>query len=80
MTAPIILPPLKPNLAHKLWNKFGIIGLGLIGTFTVGAPASIGVGVGLNVNINKLAIWCCLGVLIRCVVFTIIGYYGMKLF
>ena len=76
----IILKETKPNLAHRLWNKFGIIGLGLVGTFTVGAPASIGVGVGLNVNINKLAIWCCLGVLIRCIVFTIIGYYGMKLF
>jgi membrane protein YqaA with SNARE-associated domain len=70
----------KPNLAHKLWDKFGIIGLGLIGTFTMGAPASIAVGVGFNVNIHKLAIWCCLGVLLRCIVFTIIGYYGSKLF
>ena len=70
----------KPNLAHKIWDKFGIIGLGLIGTFTVGAPVSIAVGVGFNVSMPKLLFWCCLGVLLRCAVFTIIGYFGMKLF
>ncbi len=72
--------PQKPNLAHKMWDKFGIIGLGFFGTMTVGAPVSIAVGVGFNVNMHKLAMWCCLGVFVRCVIFTTIGHYGMKLF
>ncbi len=67
------------TLAHKIWNKFGIIGLGFFGTFTVGAPISIAVGVGLNASINKLVFWCCMGVLARCVVFTLAGHYGMKM-
>lgn len=70
----------KPGLAHKLWDKYGIVGLGLLGTFTVGAPVSIAVGVGFNVNMHKMATWCCIGVLARCIVFTLVGYYGMKLF
>lgn len=70
----------KPNFAHKIWNKFGIIGLGFFGTMAVGAPVSIAVGVGFNVNMHKLAAWCCLGVLVRCTIFTLIGHYGMKLF
>ena len=70
----------KPNLAHKLWEKYGIVGLGFLGTFTVGAPVSIAVGVGFNVNMHKLATWCCVGVLARCIVFTLVGYFGMKLF
>ncbi|MFT3681346.1 MAG: small multi-drug export protein [Ferruginibacter sp.] len=69
----------KPNLAHKLWEKYGIIGLGVAGTFTVGAPVSIAVGVGFNVNMHKLAAWCCVGVLARCIIFTLVGHYGMKL-
>ena len=69
----------KPNLAHKLWEKYGIVGLGVLGTFTVGAPVSIAVGVGFNVNMHKLATWCCVGVLARCIIFTLAGYYGMKL-
>ncbi len=69
-----------PNLAHKIWNKFGVIGLGLLGTFTVGAPASIAVGVGFNVNMHKLALWCCVGVFARCLIFTTIGHFGIKFF
>ncbi len=70
----------KPNLAHKLWEKYGIVGLGFVGTMTVGAPVSIAVGVGFNVNMHKLATWCCLGVLTRCALFTLIGHWGLKLF
>ena len=70
----------KPTLAHKLWEKYGIVGLGFLGTFTVGAPVSIAVGVGFNVNMHKLASWCCIGVLARCAVFTLVGHFGMKLF
>lgn len=70
----------KPNLAHKLWDKYGIVGLGVLGTFTVGAPVSIAVGVGFNVNMHRLLIWCCVGVFLRCAVFTTIGHFGMKLF
>ncbi len=64
----------------KLWNKYGIIGLGFLGTMAVGAPISIAVGVGLNANIKKLVTWCCIGVLTRCIVFTLVGYYGLQLF
>lgn len=70
----------KPTMAHKLWEKYGIVGLGVLGTFTVGAPVSIAVGVGFNVNMHKLAMWCCVGVLARCIIFTTIGYYGAKAF
>lgn len=70
----------KPNLAHKLWTKYGIVGLGVLGTFTVGAPVSIAVGVGFNVDMHKLATWCCVGVLARCTIFTTIGFFGAKLF
>lgn len=62
-----------------LWNKYGIVGLGYLGTISVGAPITLAIGIGLNANIKKLAIWCCLGVITRCIVFTAVGYYGLKL-
>jgi len=67
------------TLAHRLWNKFGIIGLGFIGTLAVGAPISIAVGVGFNAEMHKLLIWCCIGVITRCIIFTLAGHYGLKL-
>ncbi|HYE54166.1 MAG TPA: hypothetical protein VD996_04955 [Chitinophagaceae bacterium] len=67
------------GLAHRIWLKYGIIGLGLVGTMTVGAPASIAVGIGFNAPLKKLLTWCCIGVITRCALFTTIGYYGVKL-
>ncbi len=72
--------PKKDSWAHRLWHKYGIIGLGLVGTFTIGAPVSIAVGVGFNAPLRTLLTWCCIGVLIRCVVFTLLGHFGTKLF
>lgn len=70
----------KTGLIYTIWEKYGVIGLGFFGTMTVGAPVSIGVGVGFNVPLQKLLVWCCLGVITRCALFTSLGYYGLKLF
>ena len=73
--------PVKSNgLVYRLWNKYGIIGLGFLGTMTVGAPVSLAVGIGFKAPLQVLITWCCIGVVTRCVLFTLIGYYGLKLF
>jgi membrane protein YqaA with SNARE-associated domain len=69
----------KTGIIYRIWEKYGIIGLGFLGTMTVGAPVSIGVGVGFNVPLKKMMVWCCLGVLVRCALFTTLGHLGMKL-
>ena len=75
-------PKEKPatSLIYRLWYKYGIIGLGFLGTMTVGAPVSLAVGIGFKAPLQKLITWCCIGVITRCIVFTLIGHYGMKLF
>jgi uncharacterized membrane protein len=70
----------EPGFALKIWQKYGVIGLGLLGTMTVGAPISIGIGVGFNVPTNKMVFWCSLGVVLRCALFTAVGYFGLQLF
>jgi membrane protein YqaA with SNARE-associated domain len=72
-------PKPKTGVIFRIWEKFGVIGLGFLGTMTVGAPVSIGVGVGFNVPLRKLLVWCCLGVITRCALFTTLGHFGMKL-
>ncbi len=70
----------KTSLVYRIWNKYGIIGLGFFGTMTVGAPASIAVGIGMNASLQKLLTWCCIGVITRCIIFTLIGHYGVQFF
>ena len=69
----------EPGFVLKIWEKYGVIGLGLLGTMTVGAPISIGIGVGFNVPTNKMVFWCSLGVILRCALFTAIGHFGLQL-
>jgi membrane protein YqaA with SNARE-associated domain len=66
-------------MVNKIWNKYGIIGLGFLGTMAVGAPISIAVGAGVNADLSKLITWCCIGVVTRCVLFTLIGHFGLQL-
>lgn len=70
----------KTGLIYRIWEKYGIIGLGFLGTMTVGAPISLAVGVGFNVPMKRLITWCCLGVFVRCALFTSIAHFGMQLF
>ena len=68
------------GFVYRIWNKYGIIGLGCLGTIAVGAPISLAVGIGLKAPLKTLMIWCCIGVITRCLMFTMIGYYSLKLF
>ena len=70
----------KEGLIYRIWDKYGVIGVGFLGTMTVGAPVSLAVGVGFNVPLKKLVTWCCIGVFVRCALFTTIGHFGMQLF
>ena len=70
----------KKGIGHRIWDKYGIIGLGVLGTMTIGGPASIAIGLGFNASLKKLLTWCCVGVIARCFLFTLIGHYGAQLF
>ena len=73
-------PKPKTGLVYRIWNKYGIIGLGFLGTISVGAPLSLAVGIGFKAPLQKLITWCCIGIITRCTLFTLIGYYGFNLF
>ncbi len=72
--------PIHHPILHHILKKYGIIGLGVLGTIILGAPITIGVGVAINANVKRLPGWCCIGVVVRCIIFTLIGYYGIQLF
>jgi len=69
----------RTGLVYRLWSKYGIIGLGFLGTMTVGAPLSLAVGIGFKAPLPLLIMWCCIGVITRCILFTAIAYYGLRL-
>ncbi len=70
----------KDKLLMKLWDKYGVFGVGFIGTFLVGAPISIGIGYGFGVEAKKLINWCLLAVVLRCVIYSYFFDYVKNLF
>jgi hypothetical protein len=57
-----------------------LYGLGIIGTFFLGAPAAIGVGVGFNADMKKLVKLCLVMVVVRCFAFTFFSDFIKGLF
>lgn len=60
----------KEKLLLKLWHQYGVFGIGFIGTFLLGAPASIGIGYGFGVQAKQLVKLCLIAVVIRCIAYS----------
>lgn len=73
-------PKPKTGLIYKIWDKYGLYGIGTIGTFLLGAPAAIAVAVGFNANMKKLLPICLITVVVRCFAFTFFSDYIKGLF
>ncbi len=72
-------PSNKDKLMMRLWEKFGVVGVGFLGTFIVGAPISIGIGYGFGIQPKRLVNWCLLAVILRCFVFSFFFNYVKNL-
>ena len=69
----------KDKMILKLWGKYGVVGVGFLGTFIVGAPISIGIGYGFGIQPKKLVNWCLLAVVLRCFIFSYFFNYVKNL-
>jgi membrane protein YqaA with SNARE-associated domain len=73
-------PTGKTKLLNTLWAKYGVIGVGFIGTFLVGGPISIGIGIGFDVDAKKLLLWSLAAVALRSFVFSYFFNYIKSVF
>lgn len=60
----------KEKIFKELWHKYGVFGVGFLGTFFLGGPAAIGVGYGFGVSGKQLLKWSLIAVTIRSVLFS----------
>jgi hypothetical protein len=62
-------PNAKPNFKERLLlnlkSKYGLFGVGFIGTFLVGGPISMGVGLTLGITPKSVLKWCLLAIILR---------------
>lgn len=55
---------LKGGRLYKIWNNYGIIGLGLLSPLLFGAPMGTALGIVLGAEKERLLIWMAIGIII----------------
>lgn len=71
---------LENSRLYKIWNKYGIIGLGLTSPLIFGAPLGAAVGIALGAQKSKLMIWMSIGIVLWSVGLTVAGTMGLLAF
>lgn len=71
---------LKDGRYYKIWNKYGIVGLGLISPLLFGAPVGAALGIALGSHKKPLLIWMSIGIVIWSAGLTAAGYLGLMSF
>ncbi|MGB9937503.1 MAG: small multi-drug export protein [Methanobacterium sp.] len=71
---------LKSGTFYKIWNKYGIMGLGLLSPLLFGAPIGAALGIALGAQKKPLLIWMSVGIILWSVILTAAGYLGLMTF
>ena len=69
----------KNNLA-RIWDKYGVIGLGLLSPLLTGAPLGAVIGVSLGARPAGLLIWMMIGIAVWTVLMTAAAAFGVASF
>ena len=65
------------NRAKRLWERYGVFGVGLVAPLIVGVPAAAALGIALGAPRRKLLPLLTVVILFWCVVLTIASYLGL---
>jgi len=68
---------LKESRIYKIWNNYGIIGLGLTSPLLFGSPLGTALGIVLGANRNRLLVWMSVGIVFWSVGLTVALYLGL---
>src|SRR5690625_3645409 len=63
---------------RKLWNKYGLPGLSLMGPFIIGTHIAVIIGMSLGANKYWTTIWMTISIGLWCIVFGLGTMYGLE--
>jgi hypothetical protein len=68
---------LEKSRLYEIWNKYGVIGLGLLSPLLFGAPMGAAVGIALGARKEHLLLWMSIGIIIWSIGLTLAGAMGL---
>lgn len=66
----------RERLIDRIWHRYGVVGLGLLGPGLTGAPLGAALGLSLRVPARKLLSWLALGIALWSLILTLAGIFG----
>ncbi len=72
--------PERTGRIYRLWDKYGIIGLGLLSPLITGAPLGTAIGLSLGAQPRQLFFWMSIGIMIWTVLLTTVSTSGFTFF
>jgi membrane protein DedA with SNARE-associated domain len=70
----------KENRLLRLFNKYGVHGLGILGTLILGPNMTMALGLTIVYNPKVLFLWTSIGIIIWTTALTYLGYLGISIF
>ena len=70
----------KPGAIQKIWQKYGVIGLGLLSPFLTGALLGAAIGIASGAPTGKLLLWMTIGIILWTVILVSLGVAGIEVF
>lgn len=67
----------KDSRMGRIWNRYGIIGLGFLSPLLTGAPLGAAIGISFNAEPRKLLLWMAVGIVFWSCVLTAATAYGL---
>jgi membrane protein YqaA with SNARE-associated domain len=60
----------KQGRLSRIWNQYGVIGLGLVSPLLTGAPLGAAIGLSFGARPGKLLIWMTVGIIVWSIILT----------
>lgn len=66
----------KNGRMYRIWEKYGVIGLGMLSPLLTGAPLGAAIGVSLGAAPGRLIFWMGIGIVIWTIILTTVSTLG----
>jgi membrane protein DedA with SNARE-associated domain len=70
----------KQKRLHRLFEKYGTIGMGVLGTLLMGPNMTMAIGLVIVKNEKALLLWTAVGIIIWTAALTLAGHYSIGFF
>jgi membrane protein DedA with SNARE-associated domain len=70
----------KPSAIQRVWEKYGVVGLGLLAPLLTGVPIGSALGIAFGAPRAKLILWMSIGTIIWSILMVTAGTLGLEVF